>query len=68
MRHSGEIRWRGHCIYISESLAGEPVGLEEREDGDWNIHFGPVLLGRIDRQGRFHRPKRPTRRPKPVRG
>ena len=68
VRHSGEIRWRGHCIYISESLAGEPVGLEEREDGDWNIHFGPVLLGRIDRQGRFHRPKRPTRRPKPVRG
>ena len=23
-----------------------------------DIHFGPVPLGRIDRKGRFHRPKR----------
>ena len=68
MHHSGEIRWRGYCIYISESLAKEPVGLVERDDGDWDIHFGPVPLGRIDRKGRFHRPKRKRRRRKPVRG
>ena len=40
--HSGEIRWWGYCIYISESPAKEPVGLVERDDGDWDIHFGPV--------------------------
>ena len=68
VHHSGEIRWRGYCIYISESLAKEPVGLAERDDGDWDIHFGPVPLGRIDRKGRFHRPKRKRRRRKPVRG
>ena len=60
VHHSGEIRWRGYCIYISESLAKEPVGLVERDDGDWD--FGPVPLGRIDRKGRFHRPKRKRRR------
>ena len=68
MHHKGEVRWRGESIYISESLAAELVGLAEREDGDWDIHFGPVLLGRIDRQSRFHRPKRQRRRRKPVRG
>jgi putative transposase len=68
VRHSGEVRWRGRCIYVSESLAGEPVGLVERDDGDWDIHFGPVHLGRIDREGRFHRPKPKRRRRKPVRG
>ena len=68
VHHSGEIRWRGYCIYISESLAKEPVGLVERDDGDWDIHFGPVPLGHIDRKGRFHRPKRKRRRRKPVRG
>ena len=68
VHHSGEIRWRGYYIYISESPAKEPVGLVERDDGDWDIHFGPVPLGRIDRKGRFHRPKRKRRRRKPVRG
>ena len=68
VRHSGEIKWRGRGIYISESLVGEAVGLAEREDGDWDIHFGPVRLGRISTAGRFIRPKRRTRRPKPVRG
>ena len=68
VRQAGEIKWRGRNLYISESLAGEPLGLEEREDGDWNVAFGPVQLGRIDRDGRFIRPKRKTRRAKPVRG
>ena len=68
VRHSGEIRWRGHCIYISKSLVGEPVGLVDRDDGDWDTYFGPVPLGRIDREDRFHRPRRRRRRRKPVRG
>jgi|TARA_Y100000294_G_scaffold85426_1_gene80004 hypothetical protein len=68
VHHKGDIRWRGECIYISESLGTELVGLKERDDGDWDIHFGPVPLGRIDRKGRFHRPKRQRRRRKPARG
>ena len=68
MRHSGEIKWRGHTLYISESLAGEPVGLVEQEDGVWIVWYGPVRLGSVDPTGRFNRPKPKRRRRKPVRG
>ena len=68
VRHSGEIKWRGHTLYISESLAGEPVGLVEQEDGVWIVWYGPVRLGSVDPTGRFNRPKPKRRRRKPVRG
>lgn len=58
VRHGGAIKWRGRIIYISESLCGEPIGLDEREDGSWALYFGPVYLGQIDETGRFHRPRR----------
>lgn len=68
VRQNGEIRWRGQSVYVSESLAGEPIGIAERDNGEWDVRFGPVHLGHIDHKGRFRRPKRKTRRPKPVRG
>ena len=37
VRYNGEIKWQGNTIYISEALAGEPVGLLEDEDGDWTV-------------------------------
>jgi transposase InsO family protein len=45
-RHSGEIRWQGNLIYISEALLGEPIGLIEKQDG-WAVYFGPIFLGLI---------------------
>ncbi len=68
VRHSGEIKWQGRTLYISESLAGEPVGLAEQEDGAWALWYGPVRLGSITRNGRFNHPKPATRRRKPVPG
>lgn len=47
VRVDGAIKWRGRFIFVSEVLSGEPVGLEESEDGVWSLYFGPVLLGRI---------------------
>ena len=35
VRHSGEIKWQGERLYLSEVLRGEPVGLEEIADGVW---------------------------------
>lgn len=49
----GYIKWRGHQIFISEAVCGEPVGLAETERGDWCVRFLHVELGRIDR--RTHR-------------
>jgi len=51
VHRNGAIRWRGAEIYLSETLVGEPVGLSERQDGSWLVHYGPIELGR-------HRPSR----------
>jgi transposase InsO family protein len=62
VRHNGEIRWRGETIYISEALVGEPVGLIEDDDGNWNVSFGPIALGVIAHNAdRLRKPKRRTR-------
>ena len=34
--------------FLSEVLRYEYVGLEEVDDGVWDIHLGPVILGRFD--------------------
>jgi len=44
----GTIKWGGRRVFISEALAGEPVGVEEVADGQWQLWFGPVKLGWID--------------------
>jgi transposase InsO family protein len=48
VKRSGEISWRGVHIHISQSLAGEPVGLWESDEGVWRVSFGPIELGTID--------------------
>lgn len=35
-------------LYISHLLHGERVGMEEIDDGIWDIYFGPIRLGYID--------------------
>jgi putative transposase len=58
VRSNGEIKLNGTMIYISDALAGEPVGLAEDNDG-WTVKFGPIVLGIIDRRGdRLKKPKR----------
>ena len=54
VRSNGEIKWRGNCIFLSEALIGEPVGIVETEESSLlTIHYGPVLLGYLDRGGTF---------------
>jgi len=55
VRTNGEIKWRGDFIFISEVLAGEPLGLIEREDGAHLVRFFNVPLGVIDLSGQFRR-------------
>ncbi len=61
VRHCGEIRWRGARVYLSETLAGEPVGLAETDGGLWTVTFGPVMLGTLDAAGVFRKPPRRKR-------
>jgi hypothetical protein len=34
-------------LNISTVCIGEYVGLEEIDDGIWNVYFGPLKLGRL---------------------
>jgi hypothetical protein len=34
-------------VNVSITCAGEYVGLEEIDDGVWNVYFGPLKLGRL---------------------
>lgn len=50
---NGGIRWNKNWVNVSVVCAGEYVGLEEIDDGIWNVYFGPLKLGRFhDRQMR----------------
>ena len=46
-RNSG-IRWNHHWVCVTHTLAGEDVGLEEVDDGRWDVYFGPLKLGRMN--------------------
>jgi putative transposase len=52
VRPTGEIKWGGDLVFISEALAGEPVGIVETERGDWLVRFAEVELGTIDRRSK----------------
>ena len=62
---NGGIRWNSDWVNVSTVCAGEYVGLEEIDDGIWNVYFGPLKLGRLherhmrieDEYGRLKRHK-----------
>jgi transposase InsO family protein len=45
---SGIINRHGMRIYVGHLLKHELVGLEQIGDDLWAIHFGPVVIGRLD--------------------
>jgi hypothetical protein len=38
---NGGIRWNSGWVHVSTVCIGEHVGLEEIDDGIWNVYFGP---------------------------
>lgn len=49
VRPDGAIQFGGHYIFVSEALAKETIGLEERDDGTLGLYFSTRSLGVIDR-------------------
>src|SRR5688572_6803805 len=45
---NGGIRWNKDWVNVSSVCIGEYVGLEEIDNGIWNVYFGPLKLGRLD--------------------
>jgi putative transposase len=44
---NGGIRWNHAWVNVSVCCAEEYVGLEEIDDGIWDVYFGPLKLGRF---------------------
>ena len=52
---NGGIRREHEWANVSTVCAGESVGLEEIDDGVWNVYFGQLKLGRFLERHRRHR-------------
>lgn len=48
----GTIRWKNEKLFLSHTLNGEFVGLEEIDDGAWSLFYGSTLLARFDERER----------------
>lgn len=46
--HPGVIYFRSHMVYISHLLENYHVGLNEIDQGVFDVYFGPICLGRFD--------------------
>jgi putative transposase len=44
---NGGMRWHKRWVNVTSALVGEYIGLEEVDDGQWDVYFGPVKLGRL---------------------
>ena len=44
---NGGIRWDARWVNVTHTLGGEYVGLVEIDDGEWDMYFGPLRLGRF---------------------
>ena len=59
VRQEGHIRWRGFEVFVTKTLVGEPIGLQELDHDLWQVYFGPLDLGVLDaRRGKIIRPNR----------
>jgi transposase len=47
---NGRMKFKGRVPFVSESLAGQSVGLVEVDDGVWSITFVGFEVGRLDQR------------------
>ena len=56
VRSNGEIKWCGKNYFVTALLHGEPVGLQQVDDGRAIVYFASLQLGLIDaRKNKIHR-------------
>ena len=47
VRENGHMRWKGARIYMGPPLRSKPVGLRQIDEAEWEVYFGPLLLGYV---------------------
>jgi putative transposase len=45
--HNGGVSWQGQPIRLGELLSGQPVGFKAIDQDEWELYYGPVLLGYV---------------------
>jgi transposase InsO family protein len=48
VRPSGQIKWKGRNLQISQALIGREIGFQPAGDGQWTIYFEGLELGAFD--------------------
>ena len=48
VKSQGDISWKSRHVYLSETLAGEQVGLRPVTDRLYDIYFGTIWLAQLD--------------------
>jgi putative transposase len=55
----GQMRWAGESVFVAHALTGEPVGLEQIDEGHWRVWFSFYEIGILDsKQLLIRRPAR----------
>jgi transposase InsO family protein len=44
VQENGNFKWKGSRAFVSETLAGEDIGMEPVGNGIWDIHLGPLRI------------------------
>ena len=47
---SGFVSWKGEYLLVTRLLASQPVGFKSAGDEEWQVFYGPILLGWVGRR------------------
>ncbi len=50
-KSNGCISWKGYELKLTRLLAGQPVGLKPIDDDEWELFYGPLLIGYVLERG-----------------
>jgi transposase InsO family protein len=48
VKPGGDFKWNGHSVYLTQALAGEPIGMYQIDENTWRVYFGLLVLGILD--------------------
>ncbi len=48
---NGRLRFAGGSLYVGTILAKQPLGLRQTDDDEWEVHYGPLLVGYALKRG-----------------
>lgn len=47
VKANGHFSWHGYELRLGPLLVSQPVGLRQTDDDEWELHYGPLLIGYV---------------------